>query len=67
MLGSYRVNEQGEIHFIFKGDLLKDLKEYALFYQEDAEKVKDVYRLRNSGKLFGLETDPFYLFKYFNF
>ncbi len=39
LLGSYRINDKGEIHFNFKGMLLKDLESYFLVYQEDNQKV----------------------------
>lgn len=39
-LGSYRLDEQGNIHFIFKGTLFKDLPHYFLAVQEDATKIQ---------------------------
>jgi hypothetical protein len=39
IFGSYRINENGEITFLYKGSLLKDLKSYFIVYCDDNDKI----------------------------
>jgi hypothetical protein len=42
IFGSYRINENGEITFLYKGSLLKDLKSYFIVYCDDNDKIQQL-------------------------